>query len=384
MRAAPETLSRRQWLISSGAALAGLALSSRFLNEELRAQLTPERLAAVAPVKARLSLNENPFGPSPAAVAAMQEAVTGHQPSRYPYARLPELLSLISAKEDAPAEQIVLSVGSGEILESVGVMFGAQGADVIYATPGYVQLPRAAEAMGGRLVGVPLNVRLEHDLGAMAQAVANAPGKAVVYLANPHNPTGTVVESAALRAFIKEVTPRAFVFVDEAYLDIAEDYAGWTVVDLVKSTPNLLVARTFSKIYGLAGMRIGYGVTSAGFAGELRKYAIGTLTGPSIEAAIASLRDERYVAATRAKIVAERAKLEALLRELGRECATSQTNFVFFRTGRPHVDVQAAMREEGVGIARAFPPLLDWARISIGLPEENALARAALRKVLAG
>lgn len=380
MRAAPEVLSRRQWLVSSGAALAGLALSSRFLNEELRAQVSAERLAAVAPVKARLSLNENPFGPSPAAVAAMEAAVKGNQTSRYPYARMGELISLIAAKEGVPTECIVPSVGSGEILESVGIQFGLKSGDVVYATPGYVQLPRAADAVGGKLVGVPLTASLEHDLGAMAAAAKPA---AIVYLANPHNPTGTVVEPGALRTFIKDVARRAFVFIDEAYLDIADNYAGRTVVDLVNSVPNLLVARTFSKIYGLAGMRIGYGVTSPAFATELRKYAIGSLTGPSIEAAVASLRDSTYVAATRAKIVEERAKQEALLRELGKEFAASQTNFVFFNTGRPHAEVQAAMLAQGVGIARAFPPMLEWARISIGLPEENARARAALRKVLA-
>ena len=373
-------LSRRQWLISSGATLAGLALSSRILNQELLAQMTPERLAAVAPVKARLSLNENPFGPSPAARDAMLRELAAGKAARYPYGEVGELVELIARKEGVSPDHIVLGVGSGELLETVGLQFGLLKGEAIYASPGYLQLPRAVEAAGGRAVPVPVNAKLEHDLGAMAAKVT-APNT-VVYVANPNNPTGTVVDSAALAEFVKDVSTRAFVLLDEAYLDIADDYAGRTLVGLVREGRQLLVARTFSKIYGLAGMRIGYGVTTPKIAARLRDYALGSLTTPGIAAAVASLQDDGYVAATRAKIVAERGKLVALLKELGRPYAESQANFVFFQTGRPHAEVAAALREHSVAIARAFPPMLDWARITIGLPEENALAREALRKVL--
>ena len=376
----PTPLSRRQWLISSGATLAGLALSSRFLNFEARAQMTPERLAATAPVKARLSLNENPFGPSPAALEAMMHNLSGGKACRYPYAEVGELIELLAKKEGVAPENIVLSVGSGEILETVGGMFGRMQGEAIYASPGYLQLPGAVTANGGKAIPVPVNARQEHDLEAMASKVVGA--SSVVYVANPNNPTGTVGDTATLAEFVKEVSKKAFVLLDEAYLDIADHYASRTLVGLVKEERNLLVARTFSKIHGLAGMRIGYGVTSRKFAAQLRSSALGTLTSPSIAGAVASLKDTDFVAASRTKIVAEREKLLALLRELGRPYAESQTNFVFFRTGRPHAEVQAAMMEESVSIARAFPPMTDWARISIGLPEENELARAALRKVL--
>lgn len=374
-------LSRRQWLIHGGATLAGLALSSRFLNFEAQAQMTPERLAATAAVKARLSLNENPFGPSPAAMAAITGSLAAGKACRYPYGEVGELIELIARKEGVPADHIVLGAGSGELLEKAGIHFGLARGTAVYAAPGYLQLPRALEAAGGTAVPVPVNARLEHDLEAMA-AKTNEPNT-IVYLANPNNPTGTVVDSGTLREFVKAVTPRAFVFLDEAYLDIADDYAGRTLVGLVRDTPNLLVARTFSKIYGLAGMRIGYGVTSPQFAATLRRYGPASLGFPAVMAAIASLKDEGYVATTRAKIVAEKEKLLALLRELGRPYADSQTNFVFFQTGRPHAEVAAAMLKESVSIARAFPPMTDWARLTIGLPEENTLARAALRKVLA-
>lgn len=374
------SITRRQWMLRSGATLAGVALSSRLLNFEAQAQLTPERLAAVAPSKARLSLNENPFGPSPAALAAMTSALAAGKACRYAYGEVAELIELIAKKEGVTPDHIVLGIGSGEILETVAVHFGLQKGEAIYASPGYLQLPTAIQTAGGTAVPIALNSRQEHDLAAMAAAVKGP--TSVVYVANPHNPTGTVVDRAQLKAFVEEVSAKAFVLVDEAYLDIADDYAGRTVVGLVREGRNLLVARTFSKIYGLAGMRIGYGVTSPKIAAALRRYGLGMLAHPSVLAAIASLKDEGYVAATRAKIVAEKNKLTALLRELGRPYADSQTNFVFFQTGRPHAQVQAGMRQEGVAIARAFPPMNDWARLSIGLPEENELARAALRKVL--
>lgn len=376
----PKPLTRRQWLLTSGTALAGLALSARFLNEEMRAQVTNERMLAVAPVRARLSLNENPLGPSPAAVEAMVRHLQSGRAPRYPYAETNELTNLLAVKEGVRPEQVVLGVGSGEILETVGVHVGLLKGEVIYATPGYLQMVRACEGAGGRTVGVPVNARLEHDLDAMA-AKAGAPNS-VVYVANPHNPTGTVVAPEALRAFIREVAPKSLVFVDEAYLDLADDYAGRTVMGLVHQHENLIVARTFSKIYGLAGLRVGYAVTNARWAAKLRGYGLGTPNGVGIAGAIASLHDESYRTAMRAKVVAERDRLVALLRRLGRKYAEPQANFVFFHTGRPHKEVFDRMLAESVSIARAFPPMLDWARISIGTPEENELARAALEKVL--
>jgi histidinol-phosphate aminotransferase len=377
----PEPLTRRQWLIRSGATLAGAALSSRLLNFEAQAQMmTPERLAATLPVKARLSLNENPLGPSPAAMEAIMRCLADGKACRYPYGEAGELVGLIAQKEGVTPEHIVLGIGSSEILETVGGHFGLMKGEAIYAAPGYLQLPNAVRNLGGTVVPVPVNAKQEHDLEAMAARTNNP--NTIVYVANPNNPTGTVVNPGALREFVKAVTPRAFVFLDEAYLDIADDYAGRTLVGLVRDTPNLLVARTFSKIHGLAGMRIGYGVTSPKFAAQLRAYGLGTLSFPSVMAASASLRDVAFVPRVRAQIVAEREKLLALLRELKRPYAESQTNFVFFQTGRPHAEVHAAMMKESVAIARAFPPMLDRARITIGRPEENALARDALRKVL--
>lgn len=376
------SFNRRQWFKTSGAALAGLALSSRFLDSDLCAQtVSPERLAAVAPSKARLSLNENPLGPSPAAAAAIAACMAGGKASRYPYLEVGELTKLLAEKEGVTPEHILLSVGSGEILEKIGVQVGRAKQEVVYGEPGYLQLVAMAKAMGGVAVPVPLNAKLEHDLGAMAAKVGANTG--VVYLANPNNPTGTVVDSGALREFVRSVGPKTLVIVDEAYLDIADNYAARTVVDLVAQGHNLIVLRTFSKIFGLAGVRVGYGVAAPKLIAQLRSTGGGSISSLGVAAAIASVQEKTYVAATRAKIVHERDQLLAALKELGLGYAEPQGNFVFFKTGRPYQGVADQFRAASVSVARAFPPLTEWVRLSIGLPEENALARATLRKIFA-
>lgn len=377
------TLSRRDWLVRGGTALAGLALTARFLDSDLCAQtVSPERLAAAGPSKARLSLNENPLGPAPSALAAISAALAAGKAPRYPYLEVGELSQLIAQREGVSPDNIILSVGSGEILEKIGVHFGLAKKEIVRGEPGYLQLSAAAKAVGGTDVPVPVNSRLEHDLGAMAAKVG--PNTGCVYLANPNNPTGTVVPSAELREFARSVGPKALVVIDEAYLDIADNFAGRTCVDLVRDGHNVIVLRTFSKIFGLAGLRVGYGIAAPQLVALLRTTGGGSLGSLAVPAALASLRETGYVAATRAKIVAERDLLVADLKKLGLAYAEPQGNFVFFKTGRPYAEVAAGFRAQEVAIARVFPPLTEWVRLSIGRPEENALGRAALRQVFGG
>jgi histidinol-phosphate aminotransferase len=279
-----------------------------------------------------------------------------------------------------PENHIVLGVGSGEILETYGMYLGRQQGEVITVSPGYMQMTKAMERMGSRIVTVPLNDRLEHNLDAMASRI-NANTKAV-YLCNPNNPTGTIVNAARLRAFCIEVAKKVPVFIDEAYLQCADDFAANTMVGLVRDGHNVTVARTFSKLYGLAGQRIGYGVMTPAMAEALRPFMTGSVNLLGVVGALASLEDAAYVDATRAKIKAGRDALIAVLKQLGRRYAEPQGNFVFFHTGRPITEFQQQMRSENVLVARPFAPLLEWCRISIGSPEEMAVCHAALRKVL--
>jgi histidinol-phosphate aminotransferase len=172
------------------------------------------------------------------------------------------------------------------------------------------------------------------------------------------------------------------VFIDEAYLELSDDFAGRTCAPLAAEGRNVVVARTFSKLFGLAGLRLGYAVMPEALAVRLRARMTGSLSVVTMAAASASLRDGAFIADTRAKISAGRDALIAELRALGRTWAEPHGNFVFFRTGMPIAEFLPQMRAEGIEVGRAFPPLLDWARISIGLPEEMAACHRALRKVL--
>ncbi|MBC7793437.1 MAG: aminotransferase class I/II-fold pyridoxal phosphate-dependent enzyme, partial [Clostridia bacterium] len=263
------TLNRRQWLKASGAAVAAVALSSRI---PLRAQHEKERSAARStPVK--LSSNENPFGPSQAAVMAMMQAM--EKACRYPFAETRELVELIAAKEGCAPENVVMGVGSGEILDITGFHFGLQKGEIIAAQPGYTSLLKAAETQGGKSVWVPLNKKLEHDLPAMASKVGSK--TSLVYVCNPNNPSGTVCDAAEMKEFVKSVSAKVPVFVDEAYLDLADDYAGQTCVKLVTEGHNVVIARTFSKIYGMAGLRVGYGIMPVALAKVVQPLSTGSL-----------------------------------------------------------------------------------------------------------
>lgn len=362
-------LHRRQWLKATGAALAGLTLSTR-----LRALPTP----AEPTLPVRLSLNENPFGPSASAIATMRARAA--DVCRYAGTDTSKLVRTLAEQEGVTPAQIVLGAGSGEVLEACGALFGGPAGEVVCAVPTYGQFTAAMQRRGSTLVEVPLNARLEHDLHAMA-AVIRAKTQAV-YVCNPNNPTGTVVAAKTLRDFVRIVSAQAPVLVDEAYLECADDFEGRTLVDLVREGRQVIITRTFSKIHGLAGQRIGYGIATPELAAQIRRHIIG---GPNLLALVgaqANLDDADYIARTRQKIKAGREALLAVLRELGCAWAEPQGNFVFFRTGRPIGEFRVAMQAEGVIVGRPFPPYLDWCRISIGNPEEMAVAHAALRKVL--
>lgn len=363
-------LTRRDWLATSGLALSGLVLPAT----------AGEADSPVHPLRARLSLNENPFGPSRFALAAIRDQFGTI--CRYVDQGADLLTQEVGAREGVSADQIVL----GEILEALGLhlaMDGPHGGEFIYSEPGYTALVDAVAPGGGVVVGVPLDERLQNDLAAIAGKVSAR--TRAIYLVNPHNPSGTVSDAAMFMAFVREMSKRATVIVDEAYLEFEPDFAQRTVVGLTRAGENVVVFRTFGKISGLAGLSMGYAVAPSALAASLRHAGIGspeTLDRLALAASAGSLRDKGYVATTRAKVAAEREKWHRLFEALKLRHADSRGNFVFFETGRPHQEIAAALRARGIDIGRAFPPLDRWARISIGLPRENAMARTAIAELL--
>jgi histidinol-phosphate aminotransferase len=372
-----DKLDRRDWLKSISLACGAMAIPRSLIAAPNQAD------AARAPDRGlvRLSLNENPFGPAPSVVAALQREFAAL--CRYTDSGFGELVSSIAAKEGIAEEQIVL----GEILEPLGThlsLKGGAGGEFIYSDPGYTALIDSAAAIGGIGVPVPLNGDMKNDLSMIASKI-NQRTRAV-FLVNPHNPTGTLNDPLELKRFVDTVSNRALVIVDEAYLEFSDSFPRRTLAPLVSTGANAIVFRTFAKAYGLAGLDIGYGLVPKAIAQTLRRQGLDNphlFNRLAVTAASASLKDASYVSSVAGKVAGEREIWVQLLRELHVNTSASSGNFVFFETGMPHVDFAAALLKEGVDIGRAFPPYDRWARISIGLPEENAIARAAVRKVLA-
>lgn len=338
----------------------------------------PDQPPDGAPV--RLSLNENPFGPAPSVIAAVQAELT--RLSRYTDRGYDELVDLIAAHERVPREQIVL----GEILEPLGThlsLQGGRGGEFLHSDPGYTALVDAAAAVGGSGVAVPLDAQLRNDLAAIAARVSER--TRAVFLVNPHNPTGIVSDAEELRGFARATSQRTLVIVDEAYLEFAGNPAQRSLVDLVRAGANVIVFRTFAKAHGLAGLDIGYGLVPREIARTLHAQGLDNphlFNRLAVAAAAASLKDPAHLARSVQQVAGEREQWLAFLHELQLRSTPSSANFVFFETGREHAAFAAAMLREGVQIGRLFRPYDRWARVSIGLPGENALARDAVRKVL--
>jgi histidinol-phosphate aminotransferase len=186
-----------------------------------------------------------------------------------------------------------------------------------------------------------------------------------------------------LRDFIASASDKAVIFVDEAYIELTDDPAANTMVDLVQKGENVIVSRTMSKIHGMAGLRIGYALARPDIAERVRNYG---MAGPNViglRGAIASLQDEAFQAMSREKMAAGRQLIYGLCDEMGMRYADAQTNFVFFHTGKPIQEFQKAMYDKGILIGRPFPPFLDWARVSIGLEEDMQQFAVAMREVMA-
>jgi histidinol-phosphate aminotransferase len=329
-----------------------------------------------------LNLNESAFGPSPRALEAAKQALTNA--NRYADATQAKgLTEQIAAREKVPAEQIVL----GEVLDVLGSFYAAKGGpggEFLYSSPGYLALIDAASRLGGIGVPVPLDHEYRNDLAALAAHV-NAKTRAI-YLVNPHNPSGTVNEDGAFKSFLRTVSQRVPIIVDEAYLEYTSDFETRSAVTSVKDGANVIVFRTFDKIHGLAGLPMGYAVVPRGLGDTLRQQgaenleALGRL---NLAAATAAFSDAEHVRQVREAVATERTKWSRVLDDLGLTHTDAQASFVFFDAKRPQAEVASALHTRGIVVGRKFPPYDTWVRITIGLPEENRIAQTQLRKVLA-
>ncbi len=327
----------------------------------------------------KLASNENPLGPSPRALAAMQAAVK--QVHLYPDGSAFQLKQKLAAKLGLTPAHLILGNGSNEIIEFLGHALLRPGAEVVVSQYCFAVYPIVAHLFGATLVTVPAH-NLGHDLTAMLQAIT--PQTAIVFVANPNNPTGTLASPDDLRRFIAAVPSHVLLALDEAYVEFLPDPPDFLPLLRAGTQPNLVLMRTFSKIHGLAGLRLGYGLGHPDFISTLEKIRQPfNLNSVAQAAALAALDDTAHVEATRSNNFAGLRFFAAALPALGLEVAPSAGNFVLVRVGNGQ-RVFVELQKLGV-IVRPLGgyQLPEWIRISIGTSAENERCLAALRQVLA-
>jgi histidinol-phosphate aminotransferase len=326
----------------------------------------------------QLNSNENPYGPSAAALAAL--AASQAVASRYPDAAEEELTAALARLHGVPPERIVLGCGSSEVLRMADAAFLSAGRTLVAADPTFEAVLAYARVTSAEPVRVPLSADFRHDLPAMAAACDARTGLA--YVCNPNNPTGTIVSGAELAAFVEKVPATAAILVDEAYHHFVEDPAYRSALGLIDAHPNVVVARTFSKIYGMAGLRLGYAVASQATAKALRAHASwGNTNAAALTAALASLAEPGLVEEQRQRLNGARRALCAELARDGRRVIPSEANFVMIDVGTDVKPLIEAFRARRILVGRRFDALPTWLRVTIGRPAEMAAFLSALREI---
>ena len=329
----------------------------------------------------KLASNENPLGPSPLGLEAMQRALT--QVHLYPDGSSYALVHALAAKLGFPPEQVFVGSGSNEIIELLIRTFVTPEDEAVVCRGSFVMYKVALQAHGRPFVEVPMRPGYRYDLEAMAEAIT--PRTRIVFLANPDNPTSTAFGRAELEAFLARVPPDVFVVHDEAYYEFCDlpDYPNG--LDYIRRHPNFVVLRTFAKAYGLAGVRVGYGVMDARLVSYLHRTRMPFhLTSVAQAGALAAMEDAEHVRRTVELTRKGLRYFEAELPKLGVDVPRSYTNFVFADFHAPAQPIYQALLRRGL-ITRpvpgyGFPNAL---RISVGLMPHNERLVAALREILA-
>jgi len=330
--------------------------------------------AVPAPVNdaIRLSANENPYGPSAAAIEAMKEAFA--KAWRYPDETQDALIDSIARLHSVSREQVLLGDGSSEILKLAAVCFSGPSRKLVMASPTFEAIGNYARTAGAEVVSVPLNPAFAHDIAKMGSVA----GAGLVYICNPNNPTASITPKDAVRGLIVSAPASTAILVDEAYCHYASSSDYESVIPAIASRPNLIVARTFSKIYGMAGLRCGYAISSRETIRMLgAQQAWDSMNVMALAAAQASLADPHHVAEGTKRNAATKASVVASLKKLGFEIIPSETNFIMIDVRRDVRPLIGAMRTKGVHVGRLFPALPHHMRVTIGRPEQmDAFVRA--------
>jgi histidinol-phosphate aminotransferase len=363
---------RRLWVKQIGLGLAGVGLASiESFASPATQQFLDEYGSAEGPII--LSSNENPYGPSPLARKAIADHLTIS--NRYNWNISSELVADIAGKNNVSDENILLGSGSTEILDLVSKVAASGNGNYVIADPSYNYWTVTLDNLGLKKIKVPLTPDKRMDLQAMRAAVSQ--DTKLVYICNPNNPTGTIIERNSLVNFVTDIPKTITILVDEAYLDFTKQQSLSTVIN---EFPNIVIAKTFSKIYGLAGARIGYAIankTTIDKLSSLQSSPNGGVSVLSRLAAIASLKDEKFVSDCRSWNEAARNYTIDELRKLNCECISSNTSFIYFSLANYKKDYFKLLKDNRILGTRIYEEQGKWTRITVGtMPEMKQFIKA--------
>lgn len=328
----------------------------------------------------KLASNENALGPSPKAMAAIRRA--SRQMHQYPDGGAYTLRQALSRKLGVPSDSLITGAGSNELIELLGHVFLDRTTNIVVADRAFIAYRLVAAMFRAGVVAVPM-IRFTHDLSAMKRAIT--PKTRMVFIANPNNPTGTMVGQADLDAFMDGIPKHVIVVIDEAYIELLPPRIQPDCIRYVREGRKLIILRTFSKTYGLAGLRIGYAIAPEPCIKLMNKVRQPFNTSAMAQiAAVAALDDDSFVERTRAMTRVGLKQLESAFRRLGIEFVPSSANFILVRVGNGK-QIYEAMQRSGV-IVRPMNPygLSEYIRITVGTPRENQRCLAVLKAAVKG
>ena len=372
------SINRRDWLrasMLSGLSLAAAPAAFCEPEPELPAGYKPPKGGAL---KARLSANENPYGPSPKAIKVITEAA----PDGYLYAMeyAKQFRKLVADTEGVPEDHVLLGAGSGELLTAASLWAAYRpnaGRTIVAPDPTFDALPRTAIKHGITMDRVPLVAADGYDinLNKLNERVGSQTG--MVYLCNPNNPTAITVDPAKLRAFCEAVGAKTPILVDEAYIDYTPDPKAYTMVDMVKKGHNVIITKTFSKVHGFAGLRTGYMIAKPELLEQIAKFATNgsSMSMTTLRAAIVSYQDSDFIKYSLGKAKESKDYLYGVLKQHNYEPLPSGANFVMFPIRMKGEDFVARMMDQGVSIRQWKFDGQYWCRVSLGtMPQMQAFA----------
>jgi histidinol-phosphate aminotransferase len=386
------TLNRRTWLkkslLTAGGVIGGTLMAPSLLARPALGMkpyqgnyLVEEYFQPLdKTIKARLNANENVWGPSKMAIAAIAESAA--KGNRYVYSSSIKMMELLGQKEGVSAEQILMAAGSTDLLEKTAFALCMKGGNVVSADPSYMSLVKTATAIGATWKNVPLKADYSHDLDAMEKAIDSQ--TKLVYICNPNNPTGTLTPIDAIKSFCKRVSAKVPVFIDEAYLELLESHEKQTAVGLIAEGYDVMVCRTFSKIHGMAGLRMGYMVAKAERVKAIQSL-VRTEMGicvTSLEGAMASLKDEDFQKFSREQTKIGREYTFAELKKAGFNPIPSVTNFILFPIEMPTKVLLEKMTEQEISMRGFDIGGKPYGRVSIGTMDEMKLFSKAIKTIM--